>query len=100
MATARYASTESGALVVGSPQPITLQPLEVPVPPDPTPPPLKVPVITVHDFDGLLTPNGWDMTFDDGNGNLTHLYTKNGGLYVEVANAAGKGATGKYRRVI
>lgn len=97
--TIRYASAATGNLVWGPTQPIQEQSL-VP-PPQPIPPPQpNVPVVTVTEFDGLITANGWDMAWNDGNGNHTHIYTKNGGIYVEITNVAGTGSTGKYRRVV
>ena len=96
MAMIRRGSTATGALVFGpfeSIQPVTFQ---KPVPP----PTVKAPVVTVHDFDGLITPNAWDMTWDDGNGNFTHISTNNGGIYVEITNSAGSNKTGKYRKIL
>jgi hypothetical protein len=88
-------------LIFGPFEPITPVDLNMPTPPDPTPPPtVKVPVVTVQDFDGIITPDNWDMSWTDGNGNLTHIFTKNSSIYVQITNSAGMGQTGKYRRVI
>ena len=92
----RRGSTATGKLVIGPPE-VLHETSFVPIPP---PPPVKVPVITVTEFDGLITANGWDMEWNDGNGNHTHIFTKNGGLYVSVTNSAGEGHTGVYRKVI
>ena len=98
MATMKIATVVNGKLVYGDAHPLPLITLDAA--PEPPMPDLKVPVVTVHDFDGLITPDDWDMSWDDGNGTITHIYTKNRGLYVQVTNNAGTGQTGKYRRVV
>lgn len=102
MATIRYGSTAAGGPPIWTvPKPIDPVDLNAPpVPPMPTPTPPNVPVVTVEVFDGLITANGWNMIWKDGNGNITRIFTKNSGIYVEITNSAGKGATAKYRKVV